>query len=115
MQDEQEYQQLQQELQPFMKMMGEASDTITSQEVSLYPIFVLHREEIELGIPIKAYEGELSDWAINASTLEEMVAKQIVQNEKVENFKNIYKPTTSHLCLFVVAKNGATFAFLPRS
>ena len=113
---EQQYQQLKQEVQPFIEMLSQASDTITTQEVSLYPIFVLHREEeVELGIPLKEYEGLLLDWGINASTLEEFVAKQIIQNEKVEDFKKIYKPTDSQLCLFVIKKDGATFVFLPRS
>ena len=112
---EQQYNQLRQELEPFVKMMGKASDTIITQEVSSYPIFVLHRSEIELGILLKEYEGTLTDWGINASTLEEFVAKQIIQNDKVDDFKKIYKPADSHLCLFVISKDGATFVFLPRS
>jgi len=112
---EQQYEQLKQELQPFITMMGKASDTIVVEEVSSYPIFVLHREEVALGIPLKEYEGVLLDWGINASTLEEFVAKQIIQNDKVEDFKKIYKPADSQLCLFVISKDGATFVFLPRS
>ncbi len=113
---EQQYQQLKQELQPFMTMMGKASDTIVLEEVSSYPIFVLHRGgEVALGIPLKEYEGVLLDWGINASTLEEFVAKQIIQNDKVEEFKKIFKPADSQLCLFLITKDGATFVFLPRS
>ncbi|MFT5263941.1 MAG: hypothetical protein ACI8YQ_002685 [Polaribacter sp.] len=112
---EQQYQQLKQELQPFMTMMGNASETIVLEEVSSYPIFVLHKEEVALGIPLKEYEGVVMDWGINASTLEEFVAKQIIQNDKVEEFKKIYKPADSQLCLFLITKDGATFVFLPRS
>ncbi len=113
---EQQYQQLKQELQPFMTMMGNASDTIVVEEVSSYPIFVLYKEEeVALGISLKEYEGVAMDWGINASTLEEFVAKQIIQNEKVEEFKKIYKPADSQLCLFLITKDGATFVFLPRS
>ncbi|MFK7809669.1 MAG: hypothetical protein AB8F74_17825 [Saprospiraceae bacterium] len=112
---EQQYQKLKQELEPFMKLMGKASDTIVTEDVSSYPIFVLHKEEIELGISLKEHEGLSMDWGINASTLEEFVAKQIIQNEKVEDFKKIYKPADQQLCLFVVSKDGATFVFLPRS
>ncbi|HHS96143.1 MAG TPA: hypothetical protein ENJ45_06090 [Phaeodactylibacter sp.] len=113
---EQDYLKFKQELEPYMKMMRQAKDTILEQEVSSYPIFILHKEDdLELGIPLKNYTGELLDWAIRASTLEEFVAKQVIQNEKVEDFKKIYKPSSSHLCLFVLSENGATFVFLPHS
>jgi hypothetical protein len=110
-----QYTQLRAELQPFMKMIGAASDTIVEQEVSSYPIFVLHKGEIELGIVLKDYEGVWSDWGINASTLEEFVVRQIIKSEKVDDFKSIYKPANSHICLFVLSESGATFVFLPRS
>jgi hypothetical protein len=110
-----QYNQLRTELQPFMKMMEAASNTIVEQDVSSYPIFVLHRDEIELGIVLKEYEGGLLDWGIKASTLEEFVVRQIIQSEKVDDFKSIYKPANSHICLFVLSQSGATFVFLPRS
>ncbi len=115
MQKEQEYQQLEQELQPYMQMMANASDTVIDEEVSSYPIFVVHQDELELGIPLKESTEFDGDWAIHASTLEEFVARQLIQNEKVADFKTIYKTPSNHLCLFVIRKSGATFVFLPRS
>ncbi|MEM9822404.1 MAG: hypothetical protein AAF985_15085 [Bacteroidota bacterium] len=102
-------------LQPFKKMLGEAVDTVLVQEVSSYPIFVVAQESLSMGIPlIKA--GQLSDgWLVHISTLEEFAAKKLVDMEKVNDFKTVYKKPTDYLCLFVIEDIGATFVFLPRS
>jgi len=68
-----------------------------------------------MGIAIKKELKSDQDWLINASTLEEFVTKQIILNEKVSDFKKIYKSPDQHLCLFLIEKSGATFVFLPRS
>jgi len=98
-----------------MKMLSQASDTIIEQGVSSYPIFVLHRLPIEIGISLREAQNLEADWHIRASTLEEFVTRQVIDSDKVDDFKKVYKPTESHLCLFVVDKSGATFVFLPHS
>ena len=115
MEDSTIYNELESQVKASKSMMAQASDTIMNQDVSSYPIFVLHRDGVELGIPLKEATNLKEDWHINASTLEEFVAKQIVNNDKVENFKSVYKSPDQFLCLFVVDKSGATFVFLPRS
>ena len=36
---------LEEQLKPYIKMMSQAADTIIVQEVSKYPIFVVHQQE----------------------------------------------------------------------
>lgn len=115
MKDNTIYNELEKQIKTSKKMMTQASDTIMEQDVSSYPIFVLHRHGMEVGIPLKEAANLEEDWHINASTLEEFVAKQIINNDKVDNFKSVYKSPDQFLCLFVVDKSGATFVFLPRS
>ena len=74
---------------------------------------MLHLEAVEVGIPLNTDNIE-GRWKVNASTLEEFVAKQIVLPEKVDNFKSVYKDPAKFLCLFVTDKSGATFVFIPR-
>ena len=113
MQKEQDLKLLEDELKPYKKLLGSVADTIMEQDVSSYPIFVIYREGIEVGIPLDTDNIE-GLWAVNASSLEEFVAKQLVLSDKVDDFKSVYKDPTAFLCLFVVEKSGATFVFIPR-
>lgn len=113
MQKEEKLKSLEEELKSYKKLLGSVADTIMEQDVSSYPIFVLYRDAIEVGLPLNTDNIEGS-WLVNASSLEEFVAKQLVLTDKVEEFKSVYKDPTAFLCLFVVDKSGATFVFIPR-
>ncbi len=105
---------LEQELQSYNKMLGQAADTILDQDVSNYPIFIVHQQDMAAGIPLVEQSKTEGSWSINASTLEEFVTKQLIESEKVNNFRAIYKNPKENLCLFVLSELGATFIFLPR-
>lgn len=111
--DTSKYKQLESELDPYKKIMGLAGDSIIDQEVSKYPIFVAHQHEVEIGISILD-EDKSGKWKVHASTLEEFVSKQIIEVDKVDSFKTIYKSPKSHCCVFVLSELGAKFIFLPR-
>ena len=98
-----------------MKAMSQASDTIIDKEVSAYPIMIAHQQELELGIPIVTTKTfPQGKWNIHASSLEEFVAKQIINTEKVQNFRATYKDVKSFICIFSLSELGAQFVFLPR-
>ncbi len=105
---------IQLEMQPFKLPLSKASDMILDQGISEYPIFVLHGQEVEIGIPLWKKGDHGLKWSVHASTLEEFVAKQLITADKVENFKDVFKPPKSQLCCFVLSELGATFIFLPR-
>ncbi|MDX1477303.1 MAG: hypothetical protein R3301_06325 [Saprospiraceae bacterium] len=109
-----DYLRFKEEIRPYMKMLRDASQTIMDQDVSRHPIFVLYTEELELGIKLTDRNDTLGKWSVNASTLEEFVARQLVQPDKVDNFKSTYKDPETHLCLFVVDGKSAEFVFLPK-
>ena len=68
-----------------------AAETIRTENVSNYPIFVATKLEIDLGIAL-LLRGDLPDnWAVNASTLEEFHAKRIIDVEKIEEFRTLYR------------------------
>ena len=113
MQKEEKLKSLEVELKSYKQLLGSVADTIMEQDVSKYPVFVLYRDAIEIGIPLNTDEIEGS-WSVSASSLEEFVAKQLVLSDKVDEFKSVYKDPTVFLCLFVVDKNGANFVFIPR-
>jgi len=101
------------QLGPFKKIMGQASDAIIDQEVSKYPIFIINKTEIAVGIPLVTEPIEPAGWLINASFLEEFTTKQIIAADKIEDFKSVYGDPKKRFCLFVIADFGATFVFLP--
>ncbi len=113
MQKEQDLKTLEEELKHYKTLLGTVADTIIEQDVSSYPVFVLSRDAIEIGIPLNTEMIEGS-WSVNASSLEEFVAKQLVLPDKVDDFKTVYKDPAVFLCLFIVDKSGATFVFIPR-
>ncbi len=105
---------LQEELKIYTKAIGEAADIIRDQDVSKYPIFVVHQQEMAMGIPVIEKDKAGGNWNINASTLEEFVSKNIIFDEKIDEFIKSYKNPDLQLCLFVLSELGANFIYLPR-
>ncbi len=109
-----EYKQLEQEMQAYKPVMAKAAETILDQEVSSYPIFIVHRQEVNIGVPLVQAEGEEAPWSVNASTLEELATKKVIPMVKVDDFREVYKDPREYFCLFVIKDSGAEFIFLPR-
>lgn len=106
--------QLQVELAGYKKPLAKAADTIVENDVSEFPVFIFHQHIVDVGIPIIDREVTKGNWSVNASSLEELVMKQIVQQAKIEEFKKVMLSKGSDLCLFVLSELGANFIFLPR-
>ena len=77
------------ELQPYMDVFQKATDTILDQEVSDYPIMVVHQEETVVGLPMVNRKEVAGNWSVNASTLEEFMMKKVITEEKFESFKSL--------------------------
>jgi hypothetical protein len=105
---------LEKELESLLEPMGKAADTILDEDVSNYPIFVLSRQEVEIGIPLFEGAAGSAGWLIHASTLEELAAKKIISMERVDDFRSVYKSHQDFLCLFILDGAEATFVFVPR-
>ena len=95
--------------------MGEAADVIRDQDVSKYPVFVAHQQEVSIGPPIIEKEKNGGNWNIHASTLEEFAAKNLIFDEKIDDFIKTYKDPDAFVCVFVLSELGANFVFLPRN
>lgn len=104
---------LEKELQPYKKILSQASDVILNENVSKYPIFIIHQQEVHMGVSL-IEAGEKIKWSVNASTLEEFVTKELIFHEKAQDFIATYKDPEQHLCLFTLSELGAQFIFIPR-
>lgn len=109
------FKQLEKELKGYKTLLAQAADVIMDQDVSKFPIFVIHQNIVDIGINIVDKEVANGNWSINASTLEEFVTKQIIAEEKVEDFQSLYRSHHDDLCLFALSELGANFIFLPKN
>jgi len=114
MERDEKYRQLEEDLRPFCPLMGQAADCLLDEGISRYPIFVVSKLDIELGIPLKERESEADRWAIHLSTLEELVARKVVSLDRVDTFRGVYKDAEQFFCLFTLSDLGAQFIFMPR-
>ena len=105
---------LQRELHGYKEAIGKAADTIIENEVSEYPIFVVHQQQMDMGILIIDKDKVRGNWSVNASTLEEFVTKQIITPQKIDEFQDLYDKHINDLCLFVLSELGANFIFIKR-
>ena len=108
------YNHLETELKPYYSLLGQAADAILDQEISSYPIFVMHQQSVSIGVPLVEAAADKMPWSVNASTLEELATKKIIEMERVNDFRQIYKDPRDYFCLFVLSDSGADFVFVPR-
>jgi hypothetical protein len=78
-----------------------------------HPIFAISKEAIPIGmLLIDKYSQEL-DWNYFASFLNEFVQRELVANDKEDDFVSAYKDPDEFCCLFVVDKEFTRFVFIP--
>lgn len=105
---------VEQQLLKYNHLITQAKQEILDAEVTKYPVFIATRQEVELGIRIIDHLTTTSEWSIYASSLEEFVAKSVIDPEKVEKFKETYKSTDAYNCYFIISNLGTQFAYLPQ-
>ena len=108
------FKQLKNEISNYVPLMNQATETVVNQDVSEYPIFVFHQQEVALGINVVDREKVAGNWSVNVSTLEEFVSKHLILEENVDTFRKQYKDAENQFCLFVLSEIGADFIFIPR-
>jgi len=109
-----QYRQLEEDLKAYKKLMAQIADTVLDNEVSKYPLFVIHRDQLDLGVLLVDHEDGKSKWSIQSSTLEVLAAKKVIGMDKVDRFRQVFKDPQQFLCLFVLSDMGPSFVFLPR-
>lgn len=103
---------IEKELKQYVPLLKQSTQTILDSDVSNYPIYVAHKEDIKLGINIIDRLKTTANWSIEASTLEEFVAKNLINSEKLEEFKKTFKDPREFVCFFLISELGAQFIFM---
>jgi len=97
----------------FKDSIKEVSQDIIQEGYSEFPIFIAHQAEVKLGEIILDKEELGTNFTVQASTLEELVEKQIILPKNVDKFKSAYKDPKEQCCIFLVTEHGAQFVFVP--
>jgi len=93
--------------------LKEASYQIRKRGFSDFPIFPISKSELPVGQLLIAKEEVAIDWNVYATYLDEFVQRNLVDSNKVEEFKKVYKDPDEYCCLFVVDKDFTRFVFIP--
>lgn len=78
-----------------------------------FPIFVISKKPIALGQLLLDKIHMKLDWYYNASFLNEFMQRELVAEEREEDFKKTYKDPDEFCCLFVLDQDFAKFVFIP--
>lgn len=94
--------------------LKEISEQVLNEKISQYPLYIAHKEDaIALGKPIILKERSKTEWNINASVAEELFTKQILSDEKADEFKKAFKDPKTHMLFFVLTPGEMKFLFRP--
>lgn len=97
----------------FRILLAEAQEVVLDSEVSEFPVFVFSKSKPELGVKLYDSTDVEQDWYVHATSLEELVAKNIVDTERITEFKEVYKDPKSYFCILLLDGETAQFAFPP--
>lgn len=111
--DEELLKQLSEDLSVCREYLRQVSSAMRKGDVSKFPIFIAHREEIDLGVPIIPHAEMDLFWSFSASHLEDLVNKKIISEDKVEEFKKVYKDPHLFICIFMIDTEDGSFVFIP--
>ncbi|MBX2845324.1 MAG: hypothetical protein KTR13_03840 [Saprospiraceae bacterium] len=110
-----QYTSLYSDVDQFRDLFYSLSLEILNNEVSKYPIFVAYQDPVQLGKVLLQRKTHNTNWNINITILEDLVNKGIVQPEKLEEFKKVYKDPEQHFCILAIGLRKSEFIFTPRS
>ncbi len=91
----------------------EASYQIRKRGFSDFPIFPISHQEIPLGQLLIPKEAMDIAWNFYATYLDEFVHRKLIDKNKQEAFKQIYKNPDEFCCLFVMDDAFTKFTFIP--
>ncbi len=95
-------------------LMKEAFEGVINEGVSKYPVFIFHKQEVNVGISIAERRIVACDWSVNISTLEEFYIKGLVTIEQVEEIKLKINGKRPMYCCLVLSGERGCLIFLPR-
>ncbi|MEX0967475.1 MAG: hypothetical protein WD077_09570 [Bacteroidia bacterium] len=104
---------LRQDIEFYNDVIYEVAMDVLKENISQYPIFVAHQYQVDLGEVILDKDELEREWTINASILEELLEKGLVEEQREKDFREIYKDPKKYICIFLITERGGNFIWLP--
>jgi len=102
--------------QDFIKIsdhIKEASYHIRKNGFSDFPIFPISKDELPIGQLLYGKSEMNLDWNYYASYLDEFIQRELIDNARVEYFKQAYKDPDEFCCIFIVDEKMTSFIYIP--
>lgn len=102
--------------QDFVKIsdhIKEASYQIRIQGFSDFPIFIISKTTIPIGQILFSKDEIGTIWNYYVTYVDEFVQRKIIEQQKLDLFKQTYKDPDEYCCLFVVDAEFTKFIFIP--
>ncbi len=94
-------------------VLKEASYQLRMRKISAHPIFALSKEHLPLGKLLIAKEEMNLQWNYYFTYLDDLRGRNVIEEERVEDFKQTYRDPDEYCCLFVVDQDFVNFVYIP--
>jgi hypothetical protein len=101
------------DLKIYDEMIKDVSLDMVAEGFTQYPVFIATEHEVKLGELILDKNDHAATYNIYATTLEEMVDKQLVLESKKAEFIRTYKDSKKFMCIMLLTATVASFVFVP--
>ena len=95
------------------KYLREVATRVIFEGISDYPVFIASHEMVDIGKPIFDRDSLTINWFFNATLLEDLVRRNLIRKDRVEDFKRTYGDATEKACIFVIYGDAAEIVFIP--
>ncbi len=101
------------DLQIYDEMIKEVSADMMAEGFTQYPIFIATEQDVKLGELIIDKNDQAGTFNIYATTMEEMVEKNLILESKKNAFTKAYKDPKKFMCVMLITTSIASFVFVP--
>jgi hypothetical protein len=93
------------------KELNETVKAIVDGDYSKFPILLAHEEDIAIAQKVIDNKEYKTSFSFSASTMEELVARNIILDDKKEAFEKQFLAQKDSFCILLVHKESMKFVF----
>lgn len=101
------------DLKIYDEMIKDVSADMIAEGFTQYPVFIATEHEVKMGELILEKNDHAATYNIYATTLEEMIDRQLVLEQKKPEFIRTYKDPKKFMCIMLLTATIASFVFVP--